>query len=89
MRRNASGETHRGPFDDPDPHVHFRPGKYAVIPYREFALADENTPLDVEEIVIGPNPDLTQARKSVEYLVMARNVRCKRIVEYSGTFRNW
>jgi hypothetical protein len=79
----------RGPFDAPDPQVRFRPDKYAVIPYREFALADANSPLDVEDIIIGPNPDPTQARKSVEYLVEARRVRCKRIVEYSGTYRNW
>jgi hypothetical protein len=79
----------RGPFDAPDPQVRFRAGKYAVIPYREFALADVNDPLDVEEIIIGPNPDPTQARKSVEFLVEARKVRCKRIAEYSGTYRNW
>lgn len=79
----------RGPFDVPDPQVRFRPSKYAVIPYREFALADANSPLDVEEIIIGPNPDPTQARKSVEYLVEAKGVRCERIVEYSGTYRNW
>jgi hypothetical protein len=79
----------RGPFDVPDPQVRFRPGKYAVIPYREFALADVDSPLDVEEIIIGPNPDPTQARKSVEYLVETREVRCKRILEYSGTYRNW
>ena len=79
----------RGPFDVPDPEVRFRPGKYAVIPYREFALADMNSPLDVEEIVIGPNPDPTQARKSVEYLVEARKAHCKRIAEYSGSYRNW
>lgn len=79
----------RGPFDDPDCEVRFRTGKYAVIPYREFALADVDSPLEIEEIVIGPNPDPTQARKSVEYLLKTRNVRCKNIEEYSGTYRNW
>jgi hypothetical protein len=52
-----------------------------VIPYREFALADVGRPLDVDEIIIGPNPDPTQARKSVENLAEAREVRCKGITQ--------
>jgi hypothetical protein len=79
----------RNPFDTPDSQVRFRPSKYAVIPYREFSLADKNRPLHFEEIIIGPNPDPIQARKSVEYLLEAKGVRCKRISDYSGTYRNW
>jgi hypothetical protein len=78
-----------GPFAEPYSNIHFRPGKYAVIPYLEFALAEENSPLDVEEIIIGPSPDPDQTRKSVEYLVNKRGVRCKEIREYSGTYRSW
>jgi hypothetical protein len=79
----------RGPFDEPDPQVRFRAGKYAVIPYREFVLADANGPLQVEELVIEPDPDPEQARRSVEYLFQARNVVCEKIENYSGTLRNW
>jgi hypothetical protein len=79
----------RGPFDRPDPQVHFRAGKYAVIPYREFVLAGTDSPLQVEEVVIGPNPDPEHAQKSVEYLFQARNVVCEKIANYSGTLRNW
>ena len=80
----------RGPLDGPDVgEVRFRPGKYAVIPYREFTLAEKGDPLELEEIIIGPNPDPQQARGSVEYLLKSRNVRCRAIVEYSGTYRNW
>jgi hypothetical protein len=77
------------PFDEPDSNILFRPGKYAVIPYLEFALAEKDSMLDVEEIIIGPSPDPEQTRKSVEYLLKLRGVRCKEIHGYSGTYRNW
>lgn len=79
----------RGPFDEPDHSVRFRAGKYTVIPYREFALADGDDQLDLEEIIVGPNPDPEQAIESVEYLLKVRNVRCKRVRGYAGTYRNW
>lgn len=80
----------RGPFDAPDRGVRFRPGKYAVIPYREFALVNsESSPLSIEELIIGPNPDPEQAENAVRYLFTARGVECKKISRYSGTLRNW
>jgi hypothetical protein len=69
--------------------LHFRASKYAVIPYLDFALADDDGPLDVEQIIVGPNPDTRQAKKSIEYFLKNHSVRCKSIAEYSGTYRNW
>ena len=69
--------------------LRFRPGKYAVIPYLNFVLADQETRLEVEQIVVGPNPDTLQAKKSIEYFLNSQKVRCKSVDEYSGTYRNW
>ena len=69
--------------------LRFRPGKYAVIPYLNSVLADEDTPLEVEQIIVGPNPDTLQAKKSVEYFLKNQKVHCKSVDEYSGTYRNW
>jgi hypothetical protein len=69
--------------------LQFRPGKYAVIPYLNFALADEGARLEVEQIIVGPNPDTLQAKKSIEYFLNNQRVRCKSVDEYSGTYRNW
>ena len=66
-----------------------RPSKYAVIPYFEFALAEGDVTLEIEEIVVGPNPDASQAKESVRYLISCRGATCKRIENYSGTYRNW
>ncbi len=79
----------RGPFEAPDQQVHFRPGKYAVIPYREFVLADPNAALEFEEVIVGPNPDPEQAEDSLVYLFTACGVKCSKISNYTGTLRNW
>ena len=76
-----------GPMQEPPPDVCFRAGKYTAIPYLEFKLADSDAPLEVEEIVIGPNPDAQLARKSINYLLRSLNARCNKISEYSGTLR--
>lgn len=78
-----------GPFERNHSSIRFRPSRYSIIPYFEFALAQEGGTLEVEEIVVGPNPDMSQAHESAKYLISCRGARCKRIEEYSGTYRNW
>jgi hypothetical protein len=78
-----------GPFTKDHPSIRFRPGRYAVIPYFEFALARDGATLEIEQIVVGPNPDTSQAKDSVRYLISTRGADCKRINGYSGTLRNW
>jgi hypothetical protein len=79
----------RGPFEAPDKQVRFRPGKYAVIPYREFVLADPDAALEFEEVIVGPNPDPEQAENSLLYLFTACGVKYNKISNYTGTLRNW
>jgi len=82
----------RGPFseqDAPPRGLCFRAGKYTVIPYLNFELADQDRPLELDEIIVGPNPDPDQAIRSVKYLLEAENVRCRNVREYSGTLRTW
>ena len=78
-----------GVFDDEHPSIRFRPGKHTVIPYFEFALTDGKNPLELQEIIVGPNPDTLGAKNSVKYLLDKRQVKCKSIQEYSGTYKNW
>jgi hypothetical protein len=78
-----------GPFPKDNPSIRFRPGRYAVIPYFEFALAQDGATLEIERIVIGPNPDTPRAKDSVSYLISTRGASCKRVDGYSGTLRNW
>jgi hypothetical protein len=78
-----------GPFPKDHPSIRFRASRYAVIPYFEFALAQDGAILEIERVVVGPNPDTPQAKDSVSYLISARGARCKRIEGYSGTLRNW
>lgn len=71
-------------------HIQFRPGKHSPIPYVSFELVEKKEDsLEIEEIVIGPNPDLRAAKSSVELLVKTLGVNCKNITEYSGSYRNW
>jgi hypothetical protein len=75
-----------GPFKLGHPQIQFRPASWAVVPYFEFELT-EREPLEIEEIVVGPNPYPELARRSVEYLVASLPVKCKRVTEYAGTIR--
>lgn len=84
----------RGPFEGSDRTLRFRPGKYAPIPYREFELVNPlvdspgTSRLEIEELIVGPNPDPEHAIDAVECLFAARGVNCKKISIHSGTLRN-
>jgi hypothetical protein len=69
--------------------IHFRPGRYSPIPYVNFELVEKKgEPLEIEEIVIGPNLDISAAISSVKLLLKSVGVNCK-ITPYSGSYKNW
>src|SRR5580700_5678319 len=65
-------------------------GKHGTPPTGSMPCFYLNVPLFMRAcIVVGPNPDASQAKDSVRYLISCRGATCKRIEAYSGTYRNW
>jgi len=77
-----------GPFAADDPQICFRAGTFAVIPYYKFLLADGREPLRIADVVVGPNPESSLAKNSVEYLLKCHGVECKLVRESPGTYRS-
>jgi len=70
--------------------IQFRAGRDSPIPYVNFELVEKKEDLlEIEEIVIGPNPDVSATKSSVELLVKSFGANCKKFTEYSGSYRNW
>jgi hypothetical protein len=78
-----------GPFSPNHPRISFRAGTSSVIPYYSFCLADETEPLPLKDVLVGPNPEPSLAKSSLEYLLKSRNVDCDLIRESPGTYRSW
>ena len=54
----------------------FREGKFAIVPYVEFKLANKREKLNISKIIVGPNPHIELSLKSVKSILSAQNVNC-------------
>lgn len=56
-----------------DERVAFRSGKSFLIPYFRFPLAGEGTPLNLEQVIVGPCPHPELSKDSVQALIFKYN----------------
>ncbi len=56
--------------------IKFREGKFAIVPYVEFKLANKREKLNISKIIVGHSPHMELSLKSVKLILSAQNVNC-------------
>lgn len=69
--------------------IKFREGKFAIVPYVEFKLANKHEKLNISKIIVGPNPHMELSLKSVKSILSAQNLNCVLAEESSIPYRGW
>ena len=59
--------------------VSFRPGRFGVTPYFELPIDIDGKPRKIDEVIIGPTPNKTTARNSLELLLSKYDAEAERI----------
>jgi len=76
--------------EEPECALDFRPGKSMLVPYRRVPLQDAKGNFPLDEIVVGPNPNREQSRRSVQSLLNSQpglaDVKAR---SSEVPFRNW
>jgi hypothetical protein len=73
-----------------DTQLHFRLGTSTLVPYIEFALAPPEKGIPIQEIVVGPNPNLELSCSVVRQLLDRLKPKCEAKVDPSAIpYRNW
>lgn len=68
----------------------FRSGKSMIVPYRKLSLQDDYGNIPLHEIVVGPNPNKEQSRRSVQSLLNnQRNLKTVKARNSDIPYRNW
>lgn len=67
--------------------INYRQGKWTIIPHFEFQLGNEA--LDVEEIIIGPNPYSELAQASLKGHLIKNNINFNKIRHSRIPYRSW
>ena len=67
----------------------FREGKFAIVPYVEFKLANKREKLNISKIIVGPNPHIELSLKSVKSILSAQNVNCALVERSRIPYRGW
>jgi hypothetical protein len=69
--------------------VFFRVSRSMLIPYLKIPLAFENQSAEIKRIYVGPSPNLTGARESVEMLLRKHGVHGVDVKSSMIPYRNW
>jgi len=73
-----------------EPDLDFRQGKSMLIAYRRVPLKDDNGQLPLWDVVVGPNPNKEQSRRSVQSLLNSqRGLATVKARNSDIPFRNW
>jgi hypothetical protein len=78
------------PVEETESRLDFRSGKSMLVPYRKVALKDDNGNIPLHEVVVGPNPNKEQSRRSVQSLL--NNQKSLKTVKARNSdipYRNW
>ncbi len=67
----------------------FRPGKSMLIPYQRVPLRDERNGFPLHEVVIGPNPNKEQSRRSIESLLRSQGLVATKVLSSEIPYRDW
>lgn len=69
-------------------HIHFREGKSMIIPYIKIPLVENQEPIKIDRIIVGPTPHHQLSQKSIQLLMDREKIKCK--VESSKIpYRTW
>ena len=78
------------PVEEPECPLDFRQGKSMLVPYRRIPLRDNNGELPLREVVVGPNPNKEQSRRSAQSLLNSqRGLAAANARNSDIPFRNW
>jgi hypothetical protein len=69
--------------------LEFRHGKSMLIPYRIVPLRDNEGNFPIHEIIVGPNPNPQQSRRSVESLLLSQGLQGAQVRSSDIPYRNW
>jgi hypothetical protein len=69
--------------------VFFRPGRSMLIPYLKIPLTCIGPRIEIKRIYIGPCPNPTEARRSVEMLLRKQDIYCVDVKDSMIPYRNW
>jgi hypothetical protein len=79
------------PIGELENELDFRVGKSMLIPYRRVSLKDKkgNFSLPLSEVVVGPNPNKEQSRRSVQSLLNSQGLVTAKVISSEIPDRNW
>jgi Protein of unknown function (DUF2971) len=78
------------PVEEPECALDFRQGKSMLVPYRRVPLRENNGELPLCGVVVGPNPNKEQSRRSVQSLLNSqRGLAAVKARNSDIPFRNW
>jgi hypothetical protein len=69
--------------------VFFRVGGSMLVPYLKIPLAFENRRAEIKRIYVGPSPNLTGARESLEMLLRKHDIHGVEVIPSKIPYRNW
>jgi hypothetical protein len=67
----------------------YRAGRSMLTPYYRILLSGENLVFQVEEIIVGPTPNLTQSRRAVQGLLAKHKLKGTKVRNTAVPYRNW
>ena len=67
----------------------FREGQFALIPYYNFPIVDEENKYAIDSIVVGPSPHMELAMNSLETFLRTKDISKVKIRSSRIPFRNW
>ncbi len=76
------------PLDSTSPEFDFRPGRSMVTPYYRIPLCGPGTEFEIDQLVVGPTPHQTQARRAAHTLFRKHGLPTN-IYSTSVPYRNW
>ncbi len=68
--------------------VDFREGKSFIVPYKKIPLVDEESSVDIKEVIIGPTPHTELAEKSCK-MYLGSNWSKAKVTPCGIPYRNW
>ena len=69
--------------------VLFRSGKSMVVPYKEFKLAEDGSPLQMRDLCIGPTPHVEMSKFSIEQLMSRAKTNANIVRSSTVPYRSW
>jgi hypothetical protein len=69
--------------------IGFRPGRSTLVPYYEHRLSQDNLPMPIDELIVGPTPHVELARHAAQELLSANGLDSVTVSSSSIPYRTW